>query len=137
MASEEKITPPIGRVAEGEAGADELLASAIVERLERIAGREMAQRNDGRLDGLNLEPRVLAHDAPLKLLELPVPFENRRHLLAYATQIIVRAMIDHQRRRRALRRGGDHLRVSLAEAGDGALGDLRLGSCARPRPGLP
>ncbi len=121
---EEKITALIGHLAEGRPGADERLAAAVVERLERIAGREMARRNNGRLDGLTLEPRVLAHDALLKLLELPIPFENRRHLFAYATQIIVRATIDYQRRRQAQRRGGDYVRVTFAQAGEESVVDV-------------
>jgi RNA polymerase sigma factor (TIGR02999 family) len=112
--SEQPITQLLGRLAKGEAGAEEELAEAIAGRLERIAGREMARRNQGRLDGLTLEPRVLADDALLKILESPVEFENRRHLFSYATQIIVRSMIDYQRVRRSQKRGGDQVRVTLA-----------------------
>lgn len=112
------ITVLLRRLAAGEPGAEERLAEAVVERLERIAGREMARRNRGHLDGLTLEPRVLAHDALLEILGSSVAFENRRHLFAYATTVIVRAMIDYQRRRRAARRGGDRFRVTLSGLGD-------------------
>jgi len=112
------ITVLLGRLASGEPGAEERLAEAVVERLERIAGREMARHNRGHLGGLTLEPRVLAHDALLKILDSEVAFENRRHLFGYATTVIVRAMIDYQRRRRASRRGGDQLRVTLSGLGN-------------------
>lgn len=112
------ITVLLERLASGEGGAEDRLAEAVVDRLERIAGREMARHNRGHLDGLTLEPRVLAHDALLKILTAPVAFENRRHLFSYATTVIVRAMIDYQRRRRAERRGGDQLRVTMSGLGD-------------------
>jgi RNA polymerase sigma factor (TIGR02999 family) len=108
------ITALLTRMARGDHAAEERLAEAVVERLEQIAGREMARHNRGHLDGLTLEPRVLAHDALLKILQGPVEFENRRHLFAYATKVIIRAMIDYQRRRRAQRRGGDFLRVTMS-----------------------
>lgn len=111
--SEHPITALLQQVARGDRAADERLAAAVVQRLEQIAGRELAQRNRGRLDGLTLEPRIFAHDALLKILEQPLDFENRRHFFAYATSIIVRAMIDYHRVRRAHKRGGDLLRVTF------------------------
>ena len=112
------ITLLLSRLAASEPDAEERLAEAVVERLEQIAGREMARHNRGHLDGLTLEPRVLAHDALLKILDSPVEFENRRHLFGYATTVIIRAMIDYQRRRGAQRRGGDQIRVTLSALGD-------------------
>jgi RNA polymerase sigma factor (TIGR02999 family) len=112
------ITELVSGLAAGETGVEDRLAEAVVGELEVIARREMARHNSGHLDGLTLEPRILAHDALLKILSLPVPFENRRHLFAYATRIIVRAMIDYQRSRRVQRRGGHLVRVTLAGVGE-------------------
>lgn len=112
-----QITMLLDRLAEGDDGAGSALANAVVQRLERIAAHEMAKYpNDGA--ALTLEPRMLAHDALLKLLEAPRQFENRRHFFAYATQIIARAMIDYQRRRHAQKRGGDLARVRLSLAAE-------------------
>jgi hypothetical protein len=80
------ITALLTRMASGDRAAEERLAEAVVERLEQIAGREMARHNRGHLDGLTLEPRVLAHDALLKILQGPVEFENRRHPLRLRNQ---------------------------------------------------
>ncbi|MEO1365909.1 MAG: ECF-type sigma factor, partial [Acidobacteriota bacterium] len=74
-AVEPPITALLGGLSSGEPGAEERLAEAVVGRLERIAGREMARRNDGHLHGLTLEPRVLAHDALLKILRAEVSFD--------------------------------------------------------------
>ena len=103
--TEAPITVLLGRLATGDRDAEERLAEAVIARLEQIAGREMVRQNRGHLGGLTLEPRVLAHDALLKILDSEVEFENRRHLFSYASTIIVRAMIDYQRRRRAARPG--------------------------------
>ena len=114
---ERAITRLLAQLAARERGSEERLAEAVADELERIARREMVRGNSGHLDGLTLEPRILAHDALLKILKLPIAFENRRHLFTYATRIIVRAMIDYQRARRVERRGGHLVRVTLSGLG--------------------
>ena len=42
--------------------------------------------------------------------------ENRTHFLALCSQIIRRILVDHARRRKFAKRGGDALRVPLEEA---------------------
>lgn len=122
--TENPITALLADVARGDRGADERLAAAVLDRLERIAARELAQRNRGNHDGLTLEPAVFAHDTLLRLLEGPIGFENRRHFFAYATTAIVRAIIDYQRQRSTQRRGGDLVRVTLSGIVDGPDLDL-------------
>jgi len=112
------ITALIGHLAEGQPNAEERLAEAVLDRLEAIAGRELARKNRGHLDGLTLEPSVFAHDALLRLLDSPLAFENRGHVFSYATRIIINAMIDYQRSRAAQRRGGEMVRVTLSGLGD-------------------
>lgn len=118
------ITELLGAAARGDREADERLIAAVVGQLERIARKQLAAGNRGGLDGLTLEPRMMAHDALLKLFEQPVEFENRRHFFAYATQVMSRAIIDYQRRRSAQKRGGDQQRVGLSWVGDGTELDL-------------
>jgi len=112
---DQPITRLLAAAADGESRADDRLIQAVVGRLEQIAAREMAAGNRGGLDGLTMEPRMLAHDALLKILDRPVKFENRRHFFGYATQVMARALIDYQRRRNAQKRGGAHLKVTLAD----------------------
>jgi RNA polymerase sigma factor (TIGR02999 family) len=90
----------------------------VIERLERIAHRELAFRHHGGVNGLTLEPLMFAHDALLRLIDQRRPFANRRHFFAYATQIMIRAMVDYQRSRKAQKRGGEYVRISLAEISD-------------------
>ncbi len=122
--SDSSITMLLARAARGDRASDDRLIEAVVGQLEQIARREMAAGNQGRLDGLTMEPRMVAHDALLKIFEQPVEFENRRHFFAYATRVMNRAIIDYQRRRRARKRGGDQQRLGLSMAGIGVEMDL-------------
>ena len=112
--SDPAITALLGRMAGGERAAAEDLGVAVVGQLERIADGELRRHSPAGLHGLTLEPRMFAHDALLKILESGLSFANRRHFFAYATQVMARAMIDYQRSRAALKRGGDQLRISLS-----------------------
>lgn len=118
------ITELLAAAARGDRKADQRLVEAVVGHLERIAHKQLAGGNRGGLDGLTLEPRMMAHDALIKLFEQPVEFENRRHFFAYATQVMSRAIIDYQRRRSAQKRGGDLQRVGLSWVRDGTELDL-------------
>ena len=121
---DQPITRLIAAAAHGDRLADDRLIHAVVGRLEQIAAREMAAGNRGGLDGLTMEPRMLAHDALIKILDRPLEFENRRHFFAYATQVMARAIIDYQRRRHAHKRGGAQRKVSLSELIEDAPFDL-------------
>lgn len=126
MSEEKPITLLLARAARGDRDVDAALALAVVERLEQIASREMAVRNNGGLHGLTIEPAMLAHDALLKILEQPQEFENRRHFFAYATQIMANAMISHLRRRNAAKRGGGQIAVTLSAVIDSDALDFEL-----------
>lgn len=118
------ITQLLDRAARGDRDADEALVAAVVGQLERIARKQLAAGNRGGLDGLTMEPQMMAHDALLKLFEQPVEFENRRHFFAYATQVMARAIIDYQRKRNAQKRGGNLQRVTLSWVRDESTLDL-------------
>lgn len=107
------ITLLLQEIARGDTPSDERIVGVVVQALERVAQKEMAQR--GGWHGLTLEPTVFAHDALLKIVDQRHAFANRRHFFAYATQIMVRAMIDYHRARKAEKRGGEEARVSLSE----------------------
>lgn len=117
--NEPAITRLLVRAAQGDQSASNDLMAAVVERLEQIAGHEMAACNGGHINGLTMEPRMLAHDALLKIMQRPLEFENRRHFFSYASRVMAHAMIDYQRRRHAAKRGGDQIQITLSQlAGD-------------------
>jgi RNA polymerase sigma factor (TIGR02999 family) len=108
------ITMLLAKAARGDRASDERLIKAVVDQLEQIARRQMAAGNRGCLDGLTMEPRMVAHDALLKIFDQPIEFENRRHFFAYATSVMSRAIISYQRSRLAQKRGGDQQRLGLS-----------------------
>lgn len=64
-----------------------------------------------------LQPTALVNEAWLRLLDWqPGEWQNRAHFLGTVAGLMRRVLVDHARRRHALRHGGDALRVSFAEA---------------------
>jgi RNA polymerase sigma factor (TIGR02999 family) len=116
--SEHEITRLLGLAAQGDAAAFGEVAGWAYAELERLAASRMRRRYGGRLDGLTLEPAALVNETFLRLLEKPTGFENRRHFLAFASRLMLGALADYERRRRAQKRGGDRLRVTLTGLAD-------------------
>ena len=76
--------------------------------------RRIARQYLGRRTGESLESAALANEVYLKLISAgTIQCENRTHFLALCAQMIRRILVDHARRRRSAKRGGDGLRVPL------------------------
>ena len=68
-----------------------------------------------------LESAALVNEAYLRLLELKhITLQDRAHVLAISARMMRRVLVEHARKRRALKRGGLMQRVSLEEAEDAA-----------------
>ncbi|MGE0129637.1 MAG: sigma-70 family RNA polymerase sigma factor [Blastocatellales bacterium] len=64
-----------------------------------------------------LQPTALINEAWLRLIDWkPGEWRNRSQFFGVVAQVMRRVLVDHARRRRALKHGGDALKVSLAEA---------------------
>ena len=113
MADDDRITLLLHEAAAGGERALEELTAAVYAELERVATRQMRRRYGGEMAGLTLEPAALVNETLLKLIQNPRDFDNRRHFYAFATQVMMRVLIDYQRARRADKRGGDQIRVTL------------------------
>jgi RNA polymerase sigma factor (TIGR02999 family) len=67
--------------------------------------------------GHTLQTTALLDEAYLLLVSNKKPsWQNRTHFVAAAAQVMRRIMVDHARARRALKRGGDELRVTFDDA---------------------
>jgi RNA polymerase sigma-70 factor, ECF subfamily len=93
------------------------LMDEIYRELHAIAEREMGRE---RADH-TLQPTALVHEAFLRI-QVARAFANcpRHEVLALATTVIRNVLVDHARRRRALRRGGQGQRLDLEQAIDAA-----------------
>jgi RNA polymerase sigma factor (TIGR02999 family) len=102
-ASENDVTVLLGRWRAGSAEAEEALMAKVHAELRRLAASYM-RRERGRH---TLQPTAVVHEAYLRLVpQRPVHWENRAHFFGIAAQMMRRVLVDHARRRRAVKRDG-------------------------------
>lgn len=66
--------------------------------------------------GHTLQPTALVHEAYMKLVDQTrVDWQGRTHFFAVGAQAMRRILVDHARRRRAIKRGGDRQRITVDE----------------------
>ena len=108
---------------EGDARAPEALARLVYAELRRRAAR--ALRREG--EGHTLQPTALVHEAWLRLDgQQGASWDSRTQFFAVAAQMMRRVLVDHARTRRALKRGGAPMQVTLGEV------DRSAAPAARP-----
>jgi len=102
---------------QGRTAARDELIGLVYRELRRIASRSLAsERRDH-----TLQPTALVHEAYERLADLrTAPFRDRAHFFAVAAGLMRRILVDHARRRPALRRGGPAEKVVLDENQIGA-----------------
>src|ERR1700674_2664334 len=107
------ITELLAAWGNGDAEALDRLMPFVYPELRRIARQHLARRRPGH----TLESAALANEAYLKLIRAgSVRCESRVHFLALCSQIIRRILVDHARKRRSAKRGGNAEHVPLDDA---------------------
>jgi RNA polymerase sigma factor (TIGR02999 family) len=97
----------------GDVEASDSLVRLVYGELRRQAG--LALRREG--VGHTLQPTALVHEAWLRLGDQhDVRWESRTQFFAIAAQAMRRILLDHARTRRARKRGGGAVQVTLADA---------------------
>jgi RNA polymerase sigma factor (TIGR02999 family) len=97
----------------GDAGASEALVPLVYAELRRQARRALRRERDGH----TLQATALVHEAWLRLDgQHDARWESRTQFLAVAAQMMRRVLVEHARRRRALKRGSGGTQVTLGEA---------------------
>lgn len=106
------MTQLLNDLADGVDGASDALAPLIYEELHRVATALMRRERDGH----TLQPTALVHDAYLRLAgQRGMAWQGRAHFFGVAAKAMRRILVDHARRRDAVKRdGGD--RVTLDDA---------------------
>jgi RNA polymerase sigma factor (TIGR02999 family) len=105
---------------------------AALARLMPIVYAELRRRARGRLRGEGrehtLEATALVHEAYLRLVGLDrMTLQNRTHFFAMAARLMREILVDHARRKHALKRGGGisvHGLDDVAAGNEGALVDM-------------
>jgi RNA polymerase sigma-70 factor, ECF subfamily len=109
-AGSEDITGMLAAWSEGNEEALSRLIPVVYPELRRIARVHLARRDH------TLESAALVNEAYLKLIRSRgIQCENRLHFFALCAQIMRRLLVDHARRFRYAKRGGDQVRVPLEE----------------------
>jgi RNA polymerase sigma factor (TIGR02999 family) len=108
-----RITMLLHQVNEGATGAMDDLMAAVYEDLCRVAERHMVQEFGRGLPGITMEPSALVNESFLRIIKQRNKYDNRGQFFAIATKVMLRVLVDYQRRRGAAKRGGDHRRISL------------------------
>lgn len=109
-AQQGEVTMLLRRLADGDRGSRERLAELVYGELRAMAANQLRG-----MRGHTLQPTALVHEAWLKLVGSDADFGNRQHFLGVAAKAMRSVLVDHVRRKRADKRGGDAQRVELDE----------------------
>jgi RNA polymerase sigma factor (TIGR02999 family) len=97
---------------DGQREALDQLVPLVYEDLRRLAVGYMVRETPGHA----LQPTALVHEAYVRLIDQRrVQWRNRAHFFGVAATMMRRILVDHARKRRAEKRGGDAERVTLTE----------------------
>lgn len=105
------VTHLLDAIQRGDALASEQLVPLVYDELRRLAAQKLAHEAPGH----SLQATALVHEAYVRLVDSePAPtWQNRGHFFAAAAEAMRRILVEHARRRRRLRHGGDRKRVPL------------------------
>lgn len=107
-----EVTRLLCNLGHGGRAIDELLP-LVYDELRQVARRRLYAESADH----TLQPTALVHEVYLKLSRLDhIEWRNRAQFFAIAARAMRRVLVDHAVRRRAKRRGGDEVRVTLEYA---------------------
>lgn len=93
-------------------GATDELAEALYPELRRLAGALMRRERPGH----TLQPTALVGEAFLRLVDQrDTTWQDRAHFLGVAARVMRQVLVDHARRRAAVKRAGGQERVTFTE----------------------
>jgi RNA polymerase sigma factor (TIGR02999 family) len=98
---------------EGDPRMADRVVPLLYEELKRIAARELQNERPEH----TLQVTALVHEAYLRLRQVHgVTWDDRNQFLGFASHLIRRILVEHARKKAALKRGGCGQRVTLTEA---------------------
>lgn len=104
------VTELLARWAQGDHAAFDELVPVVYRELRDVAGRVLSHERAGH----TLQPTALVNEAYLRLTGLrQASFTDRAHFFGAAANAMRRILVDHARRRDAVKRGDGWQRVSL------------------------
>ena len=114
----ESVTALLSSWREGDADAVSALFPVVYRELRALARRHRRSLSAGE----TLRTTALVHEAYLKLVDQPsMNILGRQHFFALAARVMRQVLVDAGRRRRAGKRGGEAIHLSLDEIGEPAV----------------
>ncbi len=106
------VTRILNAIERGDAKATDELLPLVYEELRVLAAQKLSHERPGH----TLQATALVHEAYLRLVgDETCTWENRGHFFAAAAEAMRRILIEHARRRKTCKRGGDRQQVDLSE----------------------
>ena len=94
---------------DGDSSAADRLVPLVYQDLRQVAARHLrSERPDH-----TLQPTALVNESFLRLVHMEVDWNDRVHFFAVAARTMRRILIDHARKARAAKRGGEWIRTTL------------------------
>ncbi len=108
-----EVTRILEAIESGDPEAGERLLPLVYDELRRLAASHLARERCGH----TLQPTALVHEAYLRLVgsDTPPQWNGRGHFFGAAARAIRRILIEHARRKHAVKRGGGRVKQPLDE----------------------
>src|SRR5438874_6761990 len=108
-----EVTRILSAVERGDPDAAEQLLPLVYDELRKLAARKLAREKSGQ----TLQATALVHEAYLRLVDVEKAqhWNSRGHFFAAAAEAMRRILVEHARRKRSHRRGGERQRCELQD----------------------
>jgi RNA polymerase sigma factor (TIGR02999 family) len=98
------VTSLLAQWRDGDRQAFDALVPMVYDELHRIAHAHLKRERNHHM----LQTTALLHEAYVRLVDIKrLAFDGRTHFFAVAARLMRQVLVDHARRERALKRGGD------------------------------
>jgi len=105
-----EVTRILTAIGQGNAQAADELLPLVYEELRLLAAQKLARERPGQ----TLQATALVHEAYIRLVgEETQDWKGRSHFFRAAAEAMRRILIDNARRKKSLKRGGDHQKVEF------------------------
>jgi RNA polymerase sigma-70 factor (ECF subfamily) len=113
MSDTHQVTALLAEWGKGNRQALEELTPVVYKELRQLAASYLRKERQGH----TLQPTALVHEAYLRLVDQTSPsWQNRSHFFGVAARLMRQILVDHARRRKAGKRQGSRVKVSLDQA---------------------
>jgi len=113
MSDTHQVTALLAEWGKGNPRALEELTPVVYKELRQLAASYLRKERQGH----TLQPTALVHEAYLRLVDQTNPsWQNRSHFFGVAARLMRQILVDHARRRKASKREGSRVKVSLDQA---------------------